>query len=65
MIGTTDLLTTLSHTDTDTCFANPGNCAVQFVAAPDRAGGSRRVADTFEGVISGAVHRSRLDEVLV
>lgn len=54
MNGAEALLTTLSESGINTCFANPGTSEMHFVSALDRFPGMRAVLTLAEGVATGA-----------
>lgn len=54
MNGAQALLQTLTESEIDTCFANPGTSEMQLVAAIGETPGMRAVLCLFEGVVTGA-----------
>ena len=54
MNGAQRLLTTLTESGVDVCFANPGTSEMHFVAAMDDVPSMRGVLALFEGVATGA-----------
>jgi acetolactate synthase-1/2/3 large subunit len=54
MNGAQSLIRTLTRSDVNVCFANPGTSEMHFVAALDSVPEMRGVLGLFEGVVTGA-----------